>query len=1318
MRRTFWILFTPALVLILLGFLFDRILAPGLINIVVQKIEEVTKTQGPFQVKIGKARFTYLPIGIKAQTIHLKPTREYQSLISDIEVQEVSAELAIFALVTGKLKISEVNVQSPSAQVHYKWNSQTSKTPNKEFDLNWQNYLKPLEVLPIEQFNVYNLNLKVFDPQTRKSVSLSPVEIQLLKLPDLFQLQLSAPQITTSWDPQNHVQTLLELSIVATPDYFRIQHFELKNKTINFNLSGQLKKGKKKNQLETKMYWKSQISLNEVKGAIQLLLPDVNLPELKGQLNSQGSWKPTQQDLWKSDFQIQTQNVQIEKFKIGSIDINGQFSESLIELDKIKAEHPAGYVELSATQIGLKEDFPIKTKVYLKSLDFHKLFNSLNLKSVPVYGQVAGTATCSGSLQNISADCDYDAEATDLQVRFPQSELLFISTISAQGKLSVDTEKVEFASLLAMPKSKGETKGRVSYKTGFDITYLAKKLDWSDVKNLSHLSLEGLSELSGSTKGDSSAATFELKAQTESTAIGSFYLGNTDLAIQYEKGILNFPQLAAQIENSQVSGQLQVDVNQSTIQGEVKSDNIDLENIRQILARPVPIPIPLSGKGAAQAKFNGPLDFWKLNTQLQAQFLQPQIAGEIVSSVDASVVSTDGNFQIQRLDIKRNESLFTLTGDISSQKNLNLIGTLKNARLEESDNLSRIGWPLSGQFNSQVKIQGSLSQVLLTMNGQIAGMILNENDVPNSNFQFQIQNSVGQFEGSLFGKQIQTFVEWPLGSVAQKIKLKFKSDSWDYTPWLSLFNAGAINEETQGLLSSDIQLESQTGRWNDLGGLIRLDRLSLTRQGLTLSNPNPMSIHVQNGMYNTQNFLLQDQNKGRLEIRSRNSSLEKLDLDLQAQTDLKLIQIFIPTFEEISGPIELKASLMGPPTKPNLVGQMKITDAYLKIKNFPHSFEKLNLDSSFSQSRVLFNKITAELGGGDIKGEGSLQFQGPGDIPLFVRAKGTQLSLNIPNGVRTKGDVEISLSGRQLPYLLAIQYRVKSAHVEMNFGSDATAETLRQNYYLPSQLKEETSEPLELDVQLTFEKPVQIKNNLMEAQVTGPLRIKGSPTDPVLIGQLKSLKGSQLFFKDKPFDIQTANIQFNNPREINPELFISAQTRVETFDVSLLVQGTAKEPTIRLSSVPPLSDNDLTSLLALGVTSSQLADVKSSDQQTQTANEVFAAAFQSTGLSKKVQSATGFNVQLSNSFDTTRNISVPKFTVSRKLNKKTNASVAFPVTGDQKTPEGRIQYTLTDAFSINGSYESRKFDQSTTNSEQREIPSILGLDLEFSKEFK
>jgi len=1323
MRRSFWILLTPAIFLLLMGFLFDRFLAPTLLQLAVKKIQEVTRKQGPFEIKISEIEFTYLPIGIKTTGITLKPKKNLESMLSNIEIESAAIELAVFALLTGKLKIGTVQIESPSIQYTTKFESEKTEKKNLSFDFNWKQGLDSLNILPIEQVNVKNLNLILLDSKSRKSVILSPVEMQFLKLPDLLQVKLSAPQITTSWDKQNVIQTRLNFAAIITAEDFRIQNLDLQNPTLQFNLSGQIKAPAKKGKpFKTQVYWKGQVDLDEFEKAFQLIFPDTELPNLNGNLKAQGTWEPQPTDLMQSTFQIQTQNVKIDQFDLGAAEINGNLKKSAVSFDKIKALHPAGQVELQKTEIQLNSELSIQSQLQIQNLNFQDLFLSLNLKQIPVEGTASGVAPCIGRLNPLEFNCDYTVLFQNLQVRSGMKkedlEIVALKSAKGSGKLKVNLEQLTYMAQIEMPKSKIESKGRINFKEGFQINYAAKPLAWSDVKNLANLKIEGLSEINGTTSGNSRAAVFSLKMKSQKQKMSQFFLGDTELDLNYLRGTLFIPKIQSTFDTSLMTGKLEVDLRESLIKGQFSSEKMGLEHIREILVGAIPIPVSMQGPGQVSLKFQGPLDFWKLNTRLSAEFQQPQIAGEIFNSLKIQIESQQGQFVIKLAEALRNQSTFNLTGQVSSQKVLNLQGLLKNARLEESDNVAAIGWPLSGDLNAEMKILGTLSDVNFELNGQVAQMILNENEVPNSSFRFQIANAVATLEGIFFGKQVQTFLQWPTGQKTRPLNLRFKSEGWDYAPWLSLFNAGAVNEETRGLLSTDMNLRSESGDWNQLSGLIKFNELSLTRQGLTLKNFAPIFVRVESGKVSTENFKLKDEGGGSLEIRSQSSSLDSLSLELKAATDLKLLQIFIPTFDEISGPLKMNAQLTGPLRQPNLLGQMSVRNGYFKIKNFPHAFEKMNVESTFSQSRVLINKIQGELGGGELKGEGSLQIQGPSDLPLYVRLKAQNISLNIPNGVKTKGDIDLNFTGRKFPYLMTAQYRVKSTFVEMNFGSDPNTSSIKQNFYLPTQLKEATAEPLELDLQLTFERPIQVKNNLMEAQVIGNLSVKGSPSNPVLLGQLKSLKGSQLYFKDKSFLVQTANIQFSNPAEINPALFISAQTRVDNYDVSLLVQGSAKEPTILLSSQPPLSDNDLTSLLALGVTSSKMETVKSNFQQEQTRNEAFAAAFQSTGLSKKVQSATGFNVQLSNTFDTTRNISVPKFTVSRKLNKKTSASVAFPVTGDQKTPEGKVQYSLTDNFSVNGSYEARKFGESTTDAELREIPSILGLDLEFSQEFK
>jgi translocation and assembly module TamB len=66
--------------------------------------------------------------------------------------------------------------------------------------------------------------------------------------------------------------------------------------------------------------------------------------------------------------------------------------------------------------------------------------------------------------------------------------------------------------------------------------------------------------------------------------------------------------------------------------------------------------------------------------------------------------------------------------------------------------------------------------------------------------------------------------------------------------------------------------------------------------------------------------------------------------------------------------------------------------------------------------------------------------------------------------------------------------------------------------------------------------------------------------------------------------LQRGDIYFSNPVRIDPTIDINATARVETYDITVGLQGTMSnlKPTYR--SEPPLSEADIFALLALGRT--------------------------------------------------------------------------------------------------------------------------------------
>ncbi len=169
------------------------------------------------------------------------------------------------------------------------------------------------------------------------------------------------------------------------------------------------------------------------------------------------------------------------------------------------------------------------------------------------------------------------------------------------------------------------------------------------------------------------------------------------------------------------------------------------------------------------------------------------------------------------------------------------------------------------------------------------------------------------------------------------------------------------------------------------------------------------------------------------------------------------------------------------------------------------------------------------------------------------------------------------------------------------------------------------------------------------------------------------------------------------------------------YDISLLVQGRAKPmPQITLSSQPPLSQRDIVSLLALGMTPTAL------DQQhgsTSAAGTGIVGNILQKPVGQKLKESLGVDVQVSTAPPTaTDPTAAPMVTFSKQWTPKFTAS-ASSTFGQTQTSAVKLEYKVNHVTSLIGSWEDRQ--QSTTVFEDKNVSSsIFGLDLEYKFQFK
>ena len=77
-------------------------------------------------------------------------------------------------------------------------------------------------------------------------------------------------------------------------------------------------------------------------------------------------------------------------------------------------------------------------------------------------------------------------------------------------------------------------------------------------------------------------------------------------------------------------------------------------------------------------------------------------------------------------------------------------------------------------------------------------------------------------------------------------------------------------------------------------------------------------------------------------------------------------------------------------------------------------------------------------------------------------------------------------------------------------------------------------------------------------------------------------------FRDRRFTILTATARFVDPRRVDPFVDAVATARIREYDVTARVSGRTDQLDVRLSSTPPLSQEDLLALVAFGATRAEL----------------------------------------------------------------------------------------------------------------------------------
>jgi translocation and assembly module TamB len=259
-----------------------------------------------------------------------------------------------------------------------------------------------------------------------------------------------------------------------------------------------------------------------------------------------------------------------------------------------------------------------------------------------------------------------------------------------------------------------------------------------------------------------------------------------------------------------------------------------------------------------------------------------------------------------------------------------------------------------------------------------------------------------------------------------------------------------------------------------------------------------------------------------------------------------------------------------------------------------------------------------------------------------------------------------------------------------------------------------------------------VRNSLLELNIDGQAQVTGPLSLPKAKGRFQVVPSTSKFkFKGHEFNLTKGTIALGDDfnRE-GAELDFSGVTQINEYRVRLGVSGRTKNVEVSLSSEPGLSQENLFSLLTLGVTSDVSTELDENERQSVATVGLGALLADQLKLTEGLDSSFGLRLSVLPEYaqesdtllqgksavsdsSTSRFRSSTKVRVQKKISDKVDLSVSSTVGGSlEQRQKMNVNYKFDNKWSIEGVYELK-----STEDEGVESSDSIGADLKYRWSF-
>lgn len=1294
------------------------------------------------EVEIGQIRLELLPFGMTLEDVSFKKDG-LEATIASLEV-----EYGYRNLFKSDIVINEITLREGAVNLVIENEEKLSSEEEKEIDLKaiWQ---KTRDVISKQPVLLENLKVE------RIAFSVNAIRSEIvsahLQISDEFSLigMIDNFTIPEKLAVEKAVPDSVEFSLNLDDDSLWVRQFVIRKGLAVISANGELLIGK------TASFKDFEMNVNGGDDEFTAWVPafEAHDPTFNAYIESKLLINGT---IKKPNIKanLALHNVTSRHALAERIVVSANWENDRLKLQELLLEHKGGWLTAKSEQEYILDEKILERGIQLDQVElhqlptasvFHFLDGTLDALVANMSGKLSMLIRANGLKINGLSPLKLDDFKLQLSPTPDPSLLAHKSPALNQLKLELDFEpfKLNLAANLTTEKTSAPLDALID-GNGIKAKISGDKFSLTEFEQIQNVPVNGDGKLDITVEGPWDNIVFGFKGEMEDTRVANYDLGRTNLEGQLllKQGLLNFNKIAGRQGFTQYKGGVRLELNNNSYPLKISfnSKRALLTDIRKMVSPIVPeflkeveeLQMRFETHGELAIDFNDqPI---KIDLSIDGDSLQ--VFGENFDSVAAKIKMLNKRLSVQGFTLSREKSRGTgqVFYDVDSEY-LEYEFSMGDMSLSSFNLYRMTPLALEGQLNLDVYGSGILgNDHSLRSTITLENSTIKRESIDDSRLDIYYSNNEWTARGTFIDGLAQAEVYIPMKQKGKKSVLKFDLAANKIAPLVGILAPVRMTEASlQGRAYAHMEalFDLEHPELADITFDLRDLYLTYRKKNLRIAQSPILKIH--NGVFERWTFLSAPESDLRFKTVVDGSLSKKFALTSDYTIPAEFFELASDRLIDMVGTLEGRLNferLEGGEIKSFLSHNAR--EVQFRLADIPGRFSNLTLDASLNDKEIFIENLSGQYGRGRFAATGKVTLDFP--YPSFsLRLNANDITYPLFNRSDVNLDARLTFVGTRPPYLFSGQALLQEVNLSEDVGTYLGHLGGGSSYerFIPNTAQSFVNEFVEVDLNVMSNNSIRVSNPLMELVLGARLKLTGELLSPTIDGVVEGAASrSKISFKGHEFALSKANVDFNPTEGVSKSILdLAGRTTVSGYNVDLLVNGALDQMNIALSSEPALPQDEIVSLLTLGITSDISRNLNEEDRRSITTMSLGGFLFDQLQLTRGLDSNLGLKVSLAPEFSTDEGNLIEeassdtassrrlrtgtKLRVQSQLGKKTSVSFSSTLGGEvEQRQQMNVNYDFNRAWSVEGVYELK----SSVEENQGDTQS-LGADVKFRWSF-